>query len=214
VIPLCFLLAGCRQQMASQPSYRPLQPSAFFADGRASRPLVAGTVARGQLQEDVLLYHGQTPGTSQAAYAAGIVTAAVGSSFAPFAFAIAGDTRSAEMPFPVTLDVLRRGQERFGIFCAMCHDSTGSGKGMIVQRGFTPPPSYHTPGHRNWRVGHIFQVITRGQGAMPDYASQIPVEDRWAIVAYVRALQLSQHATLADASPEGRQQLEKGGNGR
>lgn len=182
---LLFTLPACRQQMSDQPSYRPLSPSSFFRDGRSARPPVFGTIARGQLRDDPLLYQG------------------LGSN---------GDF-SAEFPYSVTDGVLRRGRERYNIFCAVCHGLNGSGDGRIVQRGFTRPPSYHTDLSRGYKlkgkdlslrdvpVGYVYDVITRGYGAMPALADQIPVRDRWAIVGYLRALQYSQ-------SPEYRQQLE------
>jgi mono/diheme cytochrome c family protein len=191
----CFLLAGCQQQMAQQPHYRPLQPSDYFADGRSARPLVPGTVARGQLRQGAFLLTGRNPGvteanqTSAADPAREYVTA---------------------FPYPVTEDVLLRGRQRFTIFCAVCHDPLGTGRGKIVERGYTPPPNFHTDLSRGLAirgakvllrevpVGYIFDVITNGFGAMPDYNSQIPPHDRWAIVAYVRTLQISQNVQLAD----------------
>jgi len=173
---LCFaaLLAvsssSCRQQMADQPSYRPLAKSEFFADGRSARPAIPGTVARGQLQEDEQFYTGRVGGEAAETF-----------------------------PFPVTREIFHRGQERFDIFCAPCHDRVGNGQGMIVRRGFRSPPSLHIDRLRESRPGYLFEVISRGFGTMPDYAEQIPPEDRWAIAAYIRALQLSQQAALADA---------------
>ncbi len=163
---------GCRQDMHDQPKYKPLKASAFFEDGRASRPLVPDTVARGHLDDDDLLYAGKSDGT----------------------FA---DT----FPFPVTGQVLQRGQERYNIFCSPCHDRVGNGSGMIVLRGYRRPPSMHIDRLRQQPAGYFFDVITHGFGVMPNYAQQIAPRDRWAIVAYVRALQLSQHAALADAPP-------------
>ncbi len=160
---------GCIQEMAQQPSYRPLQPSRFFDDGRSSRPLVEGTIARGQLQLDDHLYRGQVDG----------------------AF-------SNELPVKVTRELLLRGQQRFNIFCSPCHDQVGTGNGMIVRRGYHKPPSFHIARLREAPAGHFFDVITNGYRLMPDYQAQVPVADRWAIVAYVRALQLSQHATPSD----------------
>jgi hypothetical protein len=166
---------SCRQQMADQPSYRPLAESEFFADGRSARPAIPGTVARGQLQEDELFYTGRS-----------------------------GGEVAETFPFPVTREIFYRGQQRFDIFCAPCHDRVGNGQGMIVRRGFRSPPSLHIDRLRESRPGYFFEVISRGFGTMPDYAEQIPPEDRWAIVAYVRALQLSQQAAFADA-PESEQ---------
>jgi len=176
------LAAGCRQDMHDQPKYQPLQQSDFFADGLSARPLVEGTVARGQLHDDELLYTGK-----------------VGGQFA------------AEFPFPVDAGVMARGKERFGIFCTPCHGQTGRGDGMVVRRGFRRAASFHTDRLRQEPPGYFFDVMTNGFGAMPDYRAQIPVEDRWAIVAYVRALQLSQYATLQDVPPSERPALENGG---
>jgi len=163
------LLAGCRYDMQDQPKYLSYSPSDFFEDGRAARPLVAHTVARGHLDDDRLLYDGK-----------------VGEGFATV------------FPSPVTEPVLRRGQERYNIYCSPCHDRVGNGNGMIVQRGFRRPTALHVQRLREQPVGYLFDVITRGFGVMPSYAAQIPVDDRWAIVAYVRALQLSQYAGLTD----------------
>jgi mono/diheme cytochrome c family protein len=172
-------LVGCRQQMADQPRYEPLSRSTFFGDERSARPLVEGTVAREQLRIDEHLYQGKQQGKL-----------------------------IDRFPFPVTLAVLSRGQQRFDIFCAPCHDRVGTGQGMIVRRGYRAPPSLHIERLRKAPAGHFFEVMTRGFGAMPDYAQQVHPEDRWAIVAYIRALQLSQHATLAEVPADQRQRLE------
>jgi mono/diheme cytochrome c family protein len=170
---------GCRQQMAEQPRHDPLEASAFFRDGRAARPLVPGTVPRGHLREDEHLYTGKVGGKLVESF-----------------------------PFPVTKEILERGRERFNIYCSPCHDQLGTGEGMIVRRGFRQPPSYHTDRLRELPVGHFFDVMTNGFGAMPSYAVQIPVEDRWAIVAYIRALQLSQNAKLAELPAADRQKVQ------
>ncbi len=171
--------AGCRQNMHNQAKYKTLAESDFFPDGLSARPLPAHTVARGFLR-DTPLYTGLGP-----------------------------DGRPlATFPFPVTRQVLERGEQRFNIFCSPCHDRTGSGRGMIVQRGYKQPPSYHIDRLRSSPVGYFYNVITEGFGVMPSYASQIPPADRWAIVAYVRALQLAQNARLADLSPGERQRLD------
>jgi mono/diheme cytochrome c family protein len=169
---------GCRQEMYDQPRYKPLAKSEFFEDGRAARPVVEGTVARGMLDGGSAAGSGP-PGTL-----------------------------ATELPMPLTRELLVRGRERYGIFCAPCHDATGSGRGMVVRRGYRPPPSLHVERLRNAPVGHLYDVMTRGLGAMPDYAPQIPPPDRWAIAAYVRALQLSQRATVADVPPGERAKLE------
>lgn len=174
--------AGCRQDMHDQPRLKPLARSEFFADGRAARPLPEGTVARGELREDEVLYTGKSGG----------------------AFV-------EQLPMALDLALLRRGQERYGIFCTPCHGLSGHGDGMIVQRGYRKPSSFHVDRLRNEKAGYFFDVLTNGFGAMPDYASQIPVRDRWAIVAYVRALQLSQHATIDDVPPAKRAELGAGG---
>src|SRR5580704_5460041 len=163
------VLAGCRQDMHDQPRFKPLAQSDFYADLRSARPPVDGTVARGELHEDAYFYTGKF-----------------------------GNNPGDYMPFPVTDDVLARGRERFNIYCAPCHSRLGDGNGMIVQRGFRAPPSYHTERLRKAPLGYFFDVMTNGFGAMPEYASQIPPRDRWTIVAYIRALQLSQQATTSD----------------
>jgi len=168
-LALCvILLEGCRQDMHVQPKILPLAASRFFDDGRSARPVVAGTVARGQLRTDELLYTGKLNGVI-----------------------------AAEFPFRITRRDLERGQERFNIYCAPCHGRLGNGQGMIVQRGFPGPPSYHIDRLRQAPAGHFFEVITNGFGMMFSYASRVKPEDRWRIVAYIRALQLSQHATVA-----------------
>ena len=169
---------ACQQKMADQPRYEPLQKSEFFDDQRASRPLVEGTVARGELRADEPFYTGN-----------------------------AGAKPVQTFPFPVTLEVLERGRQRFDIFCSPCHDRVGTGQGMIVRRGYRPPPSLHIDRLRAAPPGHFFDVISRGFGAMPDYASQIPPRDRWMIVAYIRALQLSQNALIGDVPETERRAL-------
>jgi hypothetical protein len=163
------LLFGCRQDMQVQPKYVPEDPSSFFADGRSERPLVEGTVARGQLRTDELLYTGRING-------------AVTDMF----------------PFPITGADLSRGRERYNIYCSPCHDYTGSGNGMIVQRGFPAPPSFHIERLRQAPAGHFFEVITNGLGRMYSYASRVAPDDRWRIAAYIRALQLSQRGSMGD----------------
>lgn len=175
---LLIMLCGCRQEMYDQPRYKPLASSSFFADGRTSRPLPEGTVARGWLKEDIRLNEGKE-----------------------------GMRLTAALPMPLTKELLARGQERFNIFCSPCHDRTGGGRGMVVRRGYQPPPSFHQERLRDAPVGHFFDVISNGLGAMPDYASQIEVADRWAIAAYVKALQLSQNAPLSDVPEEKRSEL-------
>jgi hypothetical protein len=167
--------------MHVQPKLKADDGSTFFPDGRANRPPIPDTVARGHVRTDELLYTGRVNGV--------VVD---------------------QFPFPVTREVLERGQARYDIYCSPCHDYTGSGRGMIVQRGFPPPPSYHTDRLRQAPAGHFFDVMTNGYGAMYSYAGRITTEDRWAIAAYIRALQLSQHATLDDVPADHRQQLTSG----
>jgi hypothetical protein len=163
------VLAGCRQDMQDQPKFFPQRGTDFYADGRSVRPQVENTVARGQLREDTYFSTGLVNGKE-------------------------GDG----LPFPATMAVLERGQERYNVYCTPCHSRVGNGIGMIVQRGYMKAGSFHTARLETAPLGHFFQVISNGYGAMPDYASQITPEDRWAIVAYIKALQLSQKATQAD----------------
>jgi mono/diheme cytochrome c family protein len=165
-------LAGCRLDMHLDPKFKPLDKSDFFEDGRSSRALVPGTVARGELRDDTYFYTGMV-----------------------------GKDPGNEMPFPATREVLERGRERFNIYCSPCHSQLGDGNGMIVQRGYRRPPSFHDPRLRAAPLGHFFDVMTNGFGAMPDYAAQIPARDRWMIAAYIRALQRSQNATATDVPP-------------
>jgi mono/diheme cytochrome c family protein len=164
---------GCRQDMHDQPKLKPYARTDFYADQRASRAPLAGTVARGQLREDSLLFTGKLEGKF-----------------------------AQELPFPVNAEVLQRGQERYRIYCTPCHGQTGRGDGMVVRRGFRKPSSFHVERLRGEPVGYFFDNMTNGFGAMPDYAAQIGVRDRWAIAAYVKALQLSQYAELKQLSPE------------
>src|SRR6266496_2631093 len=164
------LTTACRIDMHVQPRQNPLSRSDFYADQRSARQPVEGTIARGQLHEDTYFYTGKI-----------------------------GNNPGDVMPFPVTKEVLDRGRERFNIFCAPCHSRVGDGNGFVPSRGFSrKPPSYHIERLRKASLGYFFDVMTEGFGIMPDYASQIPPQDRWNIVAYVRALQLSQNATMAD----------------
>jgi len=164
--------------MHDQPKYIPLRQSTFFADQRSARPIVTGTVARGQLHDDALLYTGKMNGAD-----------------------------STVFPFSIDERVMARGQERFNIYCSPCHGRTGQGDGMVVRRGYRRPPTYHQDRLRDAPVGHFFDVMTNGFGAMPDYAAQVSPRDRWAIAAYIRALQLSEHATVNDVPPSQRDTL-------
>src|SRR3954470_24601762 len=168
LLPFAFCLlpfvSGCRQDMHDAPRYDPLEASTVFPKGSSAQPLVAGTMPRGFLHEDEALYTGK-----------------------------AGGEIATTFPFAITRADLDRGQERFNIYCAPCHGRTGEGNGMVVQRGYRQPPSYHIDRLRQADPGHFFDVMTNGFGAMPDYRAQIAPRDRWSIVAYIRALQLSEH---------------------
>lgn len=192
LVAVAALLAGCQgmtstkppihinPNMDNQPKYLPQEPSAFFANGSVEQPWVEGTVARGELNEDDVYYRGMDPKTGKPV---------------------------TENPVPLTMEGLKRGQERFDIYCTPCHSQLGDGKGIVVERGFPPPPNFHDDLVRNYPDGHIFDVITNGIRNMPAYGPQIPVKDRWEIVHYVRALQRSQHATIADVPVEKRDSL-------
>ena len=175
---MAMFLGGCRLDMHIQPKYLPEEPTDFFGDGRSERPPVPGTIARGQLRLDELLYTGKVNGVE-----------------------------ADEFPFPITRADLERGQERFNIYCTPCHDYTGSGNGMIVQRGFPHPPSYHIQRLREAPAGHFFGVITNGFGSMYSYASRVDPADRWRIAAYIRVLQLSRNASIDDVPEAERQNL-------
>ena len=177
-----FWFLACRQKMANQPRYDPLEPSDFFADGMSARPRLPGTVARGELAMSEFM-------------ATGKINGADGDGF----------------PMPVTAQVVDRGQERFNIYCSECHGRLGDGNGMIPSRGYRRPPSFHTPALRSRPTGHFFDVMTNGFGAMPPYGKMIPTQDRWAIAAYIRALQLSQNATVADVPVTERAKLDQPG---
>jgi mono/diheme cytochrome c family protein len=174
----CNLLAGCSEHLEDQPRLEPYEASAFFSDGMASRLAIEGTVARGELATDELLHTGKSNGAL-----------------------------ATEFPIPITAQVLSRGRERFNIYCAPCHDPMGHGNGMVVQRGFPAPPSYHIERLRAAPHGHFFDVLTNGFGKMPRYSPLLNVHDRWAIAAYVRALQFSQSAALTELPPEIQQEV-------
>jgi mono/diheme cytochrome c family protein len=184
VLALAVLLAasGCRQNMHNQNKVRPFRQSTFYADGLSARPIPQGTVARGGPGEKIAPYTGLT---------------------------VARQTLPSGPP-PITMALLQRGQQRFNIYCSPCHDRTGSGQGMIVRRGFKQPTSYHTDRLRSVPIDYFYQVMTEGFGVMPSYAPQVPPEDRWAIAAYIRALQYSQNARLADLPAGRRPAVEKG----
>ena len=173
-------LAACRRDMQDQPKYKNLRGSAFFDDKRSARPVVEDTVARGFLHADQRFLTGK------------------GIDGQPI----------ATLPMPLTRELLDRGKQRYGIFCTPCHGLTGNGLGVIVQRGLRQPPSFHIDRLRESPVGYFYDVETHGFGAMMDYAAQIPPSDRWAIAAYIRALQLSQRTTIADVPAAARPALE------
>ena len=176
-------LGGCRQDMQDQPKYKPQRPSQFFADGRSGRPELEGTVARGALNDDSAFYEGK-------------------------------DEKGGDVDvFPVAVDraFIERGQQRYDIYCAPCHGRIGNGLGMIVRRGFKQPPSYHIDRLRNAPAGHFYDVITNGYGAMLNYAAQVQPRDRWAIVAYIRALQYSQNANINELTADARSKVPAAG---
>lgn len=176
---MALTLASCRRAMVDQQKLEPLEQAEFFADDRGARVPPLHTVARGQLHDDEQFHTGKI-----------------------------GPQLAANFPMPITRQLLERGQERFNIYCAVCHGATGAGNGIIVQRGFPQPPSFHEPRLRNAPPGHFVEVIKNGYGVMYSYASRVSPEDRWAITAYIRALQLSQNASPGDADPTGAQQLQ------
>jgi mono/diheme cytochrome c family protein len=170
--------SACRQDMHNSPKAIPLRESVFFKNGSSARPLVEDTVARGTLHDDAVFFTGKN-----------------------------GVAEADALPFALTAAVLDRGEQRYNIYCTPCHGPTGKGDGMIVRRGYRQPPSYHIDRLQQAPIGHFYDVMTNGFGAMPDYRAQISPRDRWAIAAYVRALQLSQHASAADIPAEERQKL-------
>ncbi len=172
---------ACRQDMHNQPKYIPLRPTDFFPDGRSARQLIEGTVARGHLNDDAAYFDGKN----------------------------ADGKPLEQFPFPITKDVILRGQSRYNVYCSPCHDRLGDGNGMVVRRGYRHPPSYHIDRLRQAADGYFFDVITNGFGAMPDYAAQIPVRDRWTIIAYIRALQLSHNASINDVPAGDRSKLDQ-----
>ncbi len=179
---VCLLptLLACRQDMHDQPRVEPFEQSKVFTNGSSARPPVPNTVARGTLNEDEHLYTGRVNGELARTF-----------------------------PFDITAEVLARGRERYDIYCAPCHSVTGDGNGTIVRKGFPPPPSLHTDDLRFATPGQIFDTITNGTSEMPDYSQEVPVQDRWAIVAYIRALQLSQHADVNTLPQPDREALER-----
>ncbi len=181
-IASALLLAGCRQDMQDQPKYKPLGQNRFFADGRDSRPIPPNTIAVDQLDNDDPLHTGEDHGKFL-----------------------------TTIPIPVNTDTLHRGQDRFNIYCSPCHGRLGDGDGMVHRRGFWIPPTLHTDRLRAVAPGYLYQVIANGYGAMPDYREQVDVEDRWAIVEYIRALQYSRHAAVGDVPDAARSMLDQTG---
>ncbi len=182
LVALSMTVVACRQDMHDQPRYEPNSPSAFFANGTSVQPLVEGVVPRSAVLGDPVLQTGKLDGEP-----------------------------SSDNPLDVDLELLRRGRERYDIFCSPCHGNVGDGDGMIVQRGYRKPPSLHEERLRQVPDGYLYDVIANGYGVMPAYRAQVPVRDRWAMVAYVRALQLSQHAGVDALSPAERARVVKGG---
>lgn len=180
-LPLCLALglAACRPDMENQPKAKPLSESKFFSDGTSARPVPPHTVARGGAREDSAFYTG-----------------------------LANGVYVTKLPVKLTPELLARGQQCFDAICAECHDRTGSGNGMVVLRGFPQPPSYHVDRLRNAPIGHFYDVITNGYGVMYSYATRVEPQDRWAIAAYIRALQLSHNANLSDVESAERVKLE------
>ncbi len=208
---LVIAFAGCTQKMADQPSYRPLEPSKFFSDGRAARPLVAGVVARDEQPGDSSITSGRKAADTSGEQRQ-VAVAEQG---------IRPDDFVTEFPFKITGDVLARGRDRYTIYCAICHDDLGTGNGKIVQRGFTKPPSYLGDNSRQFAhsgiqislrdvpVGYLFDVPTSGFGAMSDYSTQVAARDRWAIAAYIRTLQRSQAVPMEDLPPAIRDEAQR-----
>ena len=193
----CLLFAGCRYDMQDQPRYKAHKQNDFFKDGKAMRELPEGTVPRGFLREDKAFYTGKTETTGQSAAPAAAPAASptIDASGNTLVTDFSGLVN--EFPLPVSKELLDRGEQRYKVFCIVCHGPVGNGDGMIVRRGFSKPPTYNDDRLRNAPVGHFYNVITVGQGKMNSYASQIPPADRWAIVAYIRALQISQNPSGA-----------------
>jgi len=194
LLVLLFLAPGCRRDMQDQPKMKPYRGTSFFGDATSMRQPIDGTIARGQLKTDTEYYTGKK-------------TRAAGATATPATQPAGGAPANTypddvdTFPFVVTKEIVDRGRERYDIFCSACHGLTGNGDGMIVRRGFRRAASFNDDRLRQAPVGHFFDAITNGWGAMPSYATQIPVQDRWAIITYIRALQLSQQNPAASASP-------------
>lgn len=195
-ISILLSAVGCRYDMQDQPRYKPYKQSDFFSDNKAMRDLPEGTVARGMLREDKVFYTGKKLNVDPNA-AANIETT-VGPTGNTLVSSFPNDIE--KMPVPLTEELLARGEQRYKVFCIICHGPVGNGDGMIVRRGFQQPPTYNDDRLRNAPDGHFFEVMTNGWGKMNSYASQITPADRWAIVAYIRALQISQNPNAATNS--------------
>lgn len=183
LLALLLALTGCGRNMYDQAKYWPDDPSPFFEDGTSNRPLIEGTVSRSRGEVDPTFFTGQS-----------------------------ADGLATELPIELTEALLQRGQERYNIYCAVCHNYSGNGQGMIVQKGFVQPASFHEPRLQAAPVGYFYNVITNGFGRMYPYASRVPPEDRWAISAYIRALQYSQNAPVSELPENLRGQLEGASN--
>jgi hypothetical protein len=201
VLLAVLLLGGCQQEMADQPSYKNLEPCQSFPDDRSERPTVTGTVARGHLETDVALFTGRRAdknGAPLGATTSAVIQPPPGSPQAAQEAKARYDDFVTEFPFPMTKQVLEHGRDRYMIYCVVCHDPLGTGHGMIVERGYTAPPTLHSERLRTVPPGYLFAVISEGYGSMPSYWAQIPARDRWAIAGYLRALQFSRHFPKKD----------------
>jgi mono/diheme cytochrome c family protein len=199
VLAICFA-GGCRRDMQDQPKVKPLRGSTFFTDQLGSRQPIEGTIPRGNLRSDTEFFTGKKAGAPAATATPQQQIAGVQANAPANAQTSNFPDDVDTFPLPVTQEVVERGRQRYEIFCTACHGFTGNGDGMIVRRGFRRAASFNDDRLRQAPVGHFFDAITNGWGAMPSYAAQIPVQDRWAIIAYIRALQISQQNTAAAAA--------------
>ena len=205
LLALFVSLCACRQDMHDQPRLEPLEANPFFADGRSARSQVPGTIARGQLQTDRHFFAGRSEKKMPEPALFPVTEEELARTLARLGGAPLADT----FPFPMTRQMIDRGRARFEVFCSPCHGRLGDGGGIVVARGFRRPPSYHIDRLRQAPVGHFLDVITRGLGAMGDFADRVPPSDRWAIAAYLRALQLSQQARLPDLPARVREEFQR-----
>ena len=225
LLGVCLIGGACRQDMQDQPKMKPYRSTSFFGDGLAMRQPVAGTIPRGYLRSDKALFSGKKDTNANAnANTAQTGQQTTGANGATSGTANANANANAykddvdTFPFPITEETMQRGRERFEIFCSVCHGLSGHGDGMIVRRGYRKAASFHDDRLRQAPVGHFFDVITNGWGAMPSYAPQVPVQDRWAIIAYIRALQTAEPkepftAPIPTGSPNASQQSTPAGGG-